>query len=77
MKIFCMREGCMNPSGGQKSTHRNVRDFTEKTKLKAIEAFKAGTRVNATNGVSTQEKWTKTKDGWLCEKCSKRKKRKK
>lgn len=69
LKIFCMTEGCMNPSGGQRSTHRNVRDFSEKTKKAAIEAFKAGTRVNATNQVATQGKWKKTKNGWLCPEC--------
>jgi len=69
LKIFCKTEGCMNPSGGHKSTHRNVKDFTEKTKLAAIEAFKSGLRVNATTGNPTQGKWKRTTKGWLCPEC--------
>ena len=69
LKIYCIREGCVHPGGGQKSTHRNVRDFSPKTKLKAIEAFKLGIRVNATNAVPTQGKWKKTKKGWICPEC--------
>lgn len=75
LKIFCKTEACMNPGGGQKSTHRNVKDFSVKTKLSAIEAFKNGTRVNATNAVVTQGKWKKTGNGWLCPKCVKKNKR--
>jgi len=69
LKIFCKTEGCMNPSGGQKSTHRNVKDFSKKTKLKAIRAFELGVRVNATNLVATQGKWKRTTKGWLCPEC--------
>jgi len=69
LKIYCETEGCMNPSGGQKSTHRNVKDFSIKTKLAAIEAFKSGTRVNATIAVATQGKWKKTLTGWFCPEC--------
>lgn len=69
IKIFCKTEGCMNPSGGQKSTHRNVRDFSKKSKLAAIEAFKAGTRVDATTRAATQGRWKRTTKGWLCPEC--------
>ena len=68
-KIYCITEGCMNPSGGQKSTHRNVKDFSRKSKQEAIEAFELGIRVNATNAVPTQGKWKKTRNGWLCPEC--------
>ncbi len=69
IKIFCKTAGCMNPSGGQKSTHRNVRDFSKKTKLAAIDAFKTGTRMTTTNRVPTQSKWKRTTKGWLCPEC--------
>jgi len=69
LKIFCKTEGCMNPSGGHKSTHRNVRDFSKKSRLEAIEAFKSGLRINATNGEATQGKWKQTTKGWLCPEC--------
>lgn len=69
-KIFCKTEGCMNPSGGQKSTHRNVKDFSKRSKLAAIWAFKTGTRINAFHGSKpTQGKWKKTTRGWLCPEC--------
>ena len=71
IRIFCQTEGCMNTSGGQKSTHRNVKDFTERSKKAAIESFKRGTRINAFHGSKpTQGIWKKTKSGaWLCPKC--------
>lgn len=69
LKIFCMTEGCMNPSGGQKSTHRNVKDFSKKSYRDAIEAFKEGLRINATHNHPTQGKWKKTAKGWLCPEC--------
>ena len=70
LKIFCKTEGCKNPSGGQKSTHRNVRDFLKQSKLAAIEAFKRGARINAFHGSTpTQGKWRKTTKGWLCPEC--------
>jgi len=69
IKIFCKTDGCMNPSGGHKSTHRNVRDFSKKSKLAAIAAFKSGLRINATSGTPTQGKWKRTTKGWLCPEC--------
>lgn len=69
LRIYCITEGCMNPSGGQKSTHRNVRDFSIKSKIEAIESFKSGRRINATVGNPTQGKWKKTESGWLCPEC--------
>jgi len=69
IKIYCITDGCMNRNGGQKSTHRNVKDFSEKTMLKVIEAFKNGTRVNATTAFPTQGQWKKTSKGWLCPDC--------
>jgi len=69
LKIFCITEGCMNPSGGHKSTHRNVKDFSKKSKLEAIESFQEGIRINAVHGNPTQGKWKKTAKGWLCPEC--------
>lgn len=69
LKIFCITEGCMNRSGGQKSTHRNLKDFSQKSKDEAIEAMKAGTRINATTAFPTQGKWKRTAKGWLCPEC--------
>ena len=69
LRIFCITEGCMNIGGGQKSTHRNVKDFSKKSKKEAIESFKAGIRINAVNGNPTQGKWKKTAKGWLCPVC--------
>jgi len=69
LKIFCITEGCMNQGGGQKSAYRNLKDFSKKSKLEAIEAFKLGIRVNATNAVPTQGKWKRTTKGWLCPEC--------
>jgi len=69
LKIFCITEGCMNPSGGHKSTHRNVKDFSRKSKLEAIESFKQGMRINAVHGNPTQGKWKKVQKGWLCPEC--------
>ena len=72
IKVFCLTEGCMNQSGGQKSTHRNVKDFSQKSKLEAIESFQSGRRINATHNHPTQGKWKKTAKGWLCPKCKKK-----
>jgi len=69
LKIFCLSDGCMNPNGGHRSTHRNVKDFSDKSKLEAIEAFELGIRINATTTHPTQGKWKKTKKGWLCPEC--------
>jgi len=69
LKIFCITEDCMNPSGGHKSTHRNVKDFSKKSKGEAIESFKEGIRINAVHGNPTQGKWKKTSKGWLCPEC--------
>lgn len=69
IRIFCITEDCWNRGGGQKSAHRNVKDFSEKTKQAVIESFKAGTRVNATTTFPTQGQWKKTKAGWLCPVC--------
>ena len=69
-KIFCITEGCINPHGGTKSTHRNVKDFSEESRLAAIRAFETGTKINAVvHTIATQEVWRKTRSGWLCEKC--------
>jgi len=69
LKIFCSTEGCTSRTGSQKSAIRNVRDFSKKSKLEAIESFKDGIRINATHGNPTQEKWKLTARGWLCSEC--------
>ena len=69
IKIFCKTDGCMNPGGGHKSNHRNVRDFSKKSKLEAIESFKSGIRINSTTNQITQDKWKRTTKGWLCPDC--------
>ncbi len=69
IKIFCITKDCTNAGGGQKSTHRNVKDFSKKSKQDAIEAFKTGTRINATTWHPTQGQWKKTAKGWLCPEC--------
>ena len=69
LRIFCITEDCMNPSGGHKSTYRNVKDFSLKSKMAAIESFKNGIRINAVHAKATQGKWKKTKNGWLCPQC--------
>jgi len=67
--IYCMTEDCMNPRGGHKSSHRNVRDFSEKSKQEAIESFQTGIKINSTNANPTQPRWKRTKKGWLCPEC--------
>lgn len=69
LKIFCKTEDCMNPSGGQKSTHRNLKDFSKASKEEAIEAMQLGIRINATTAFPTQGKWKRTTRGWLCPEC--------
>lgn len=69
IRIFCITDGCMNPTGGHKSAYRNVKDFSQKSKMEAIEAFKDGIRINATHPVATQGKWKRTVKGWLCPEC--------
>jgi len=69
LKIYCMTEFCMNPRGGHKSSYRNLKDFSEKSKREAIESFQTGTRMNSTTMHPTQPKWKKTKKGWLCPEC--------
>jgi len=69
IRIYCETVDCMNTGGGKKSTHRNVKDFSEKTKKAVIKAFEAGTRINATTAFPTQGRWKKTKNGWYCPKC--------
>ncbi len=69
IKIFCKTEGCLNPSGGHKCNHRNVKDFSEKSRLAAVESFKTGIRINSTSGVPTQQRWKRTTTGWLCPEC--------
>ena len=69
IKIFCITAGCMNRGGGHRSTHRSVKDFSKESKLAAIEAFKAGTKINATTAFPTQDRWKKTVKGWLCPDC--------
>ena len=69
IKIFCKTVDCMNPSGGHKSNHRNVKDFSKKSIQAAIESFKSGIRINSTTDRVTQDKWRKTTKGWLCPEC--------
>lgn len=69
IKIFCKTVDCMNPSGGHKCNHRNVKDFSKKSKLAAIESFKSGIRINSTTNQITQDKWKRTTNGWLCPEC--------
>jgi len=70
LRIFCKTPGCMNPSGGHKSNHRNVKDFSKKSKLEAIESFKSGVRINSTTNHITQDRWKRTTKGWLCPECT-------
>lgn len=68
-KVFCSTEGCLNPGGGHKSTYRNVKDFSEESRLKAIKAIQKGVRISATHQNPTQGQWKKTSKGWLCPEC--------
>ena len=70
LKILCKTPGCLNPGGGHKSNHRNVKDFSKQSKLAAISSFKTGIKMNAANGSPpTQDRWKRTTKGWLCPEC--------
>ena len=70
IKIVCKTNGCENPGGGRRTNHRNVKDFSKKSRDLAIESFKSGIRINAANGSKpTQTKWKRTAQGWLCPEC--------